>query len=53
LKPDDRWEFNEVCDRRPEIAAALTERLDDLLRQAAAGDSLALPPLPADLLKGG
>lgn len=53
LKPDDRWECNEILDLRPEIAAALRERLDNLLSQAAAGLPLSLPPLPADLIKGG
>jgi hypothetical protein len=53
LKPDDRWEFNEVCDRRPEIAAELSGRLDELLTQAAAGGPLVLLPLPPELVKGG
>jgi hypothetical protein len=53
LKPDDRWEFNEVLARRPEIGAALAERLDDLLNLSLAGAPLTLPPLPAELLKGG
>lgn len=52
LKPDDRWEVNEVSSRRPEIVDALSSRLDELTRQASAGERLRLPALPPELLKG-
>ena len=52
LKPDDRWEFNEVSSLRPEIVELLASHLDRLTRQSGAGEPLSLPPLPPELLKG-
>jgi arylsulfatase A-like enzyme len=52
LKPDDRWEFNEVSSLRPETVELLASHLDRLTTQSGAGEPLRLPPLPPELLKG-
>jgi hypothetical protein len=39
VKPDDRWESNEVADLRPEIASRLLAVLDDSVNGARLGDA--------------
>ena len=52
VKPDDRWEVNEISDRCPEIAEQLVAALDEF-EAAAAADSLdQLAPLPPILVEG-
>ena len=49
VKPDDRWEVNEVSDRCQDVVETLSEYLDQFQTAAQAGDRRQLPPLPADL----
>ncbi|NOY43585.1 MAG: sulfatase-like hydrolase/transferase [Planctomycetes bacterium] len=49
-KPDDRWEFNDVADRCPEVVEQLCEELNRYTDRSRAGESLPLEPLEADLL---
>ena len=49
LKPDDRWEVNDLIDRCPDIASQLQQRIEDF-QAALAEDCLPqLPPLAAEL----
>jgi hypothetical protein len=52
VKPDDRWEMNEVRDRCPAIAAELEERLDELADGRGLSQSGPLSPL-SDAALGG
>lgn len=59
VKPDDRWEVNEVADRCPDVAVQFLQMAADFLRicEAPTGgqdsiDFCALPPLNHDLAKG-
>ncbi len=52
VKPDDRWEANEVSDRLPEIVEAMLATLDDFERAAQAGDPALLTPLAEELCVG-
>ncbi|MDC0934741.1 sulfatase-like hydrolase/transferase [Pirellulales bacterium] len=50
VKPDDRWEANEIssrCDDIPQQLIALQETLE---QQAAAGEPLCVDPLPEELV---
>lgn len=49
VKPDDRWEFNEVADRMPEVVAAAEADLSQFLELAAAERLNQLPHLPDTL----
>jgi len=53
LKPDDRWEQNEVATRLPEVSEALAETLAGWLAVAAAGTPGQQPPLPEMLQETG
>jgi hypothetical protein len=46
VKPDDRWEANEVVDRCPDVAESLLAILD---RVESSPDSTAFEPLPGPL----
>lgn len=53
VKPDDRWEVNEVSDRCTEVAEQLStvlEQHEGQLRSCRRGDSL--PPLADELIEG-
>jgi arylsulfatase A-like enzyme len=52
LKPDDRWEFNEISDRVSQVQEVLDERLRELDRQASLGEPLNLRSPPAGLTPG-
>jgi arylsulfatase A-like enzyme len=52
VKPDDRWEANEVADRCPDIADELQRTLRDALQQAADGQFAARAPLAEVLVDG-
>ena len=49
VKPDDRWEVNEIADRCPEIATAMQAELRQFAELAAAGRLKELPPLAEEL----
>lgn len=52
VKPDDRWEHNEISDRCPQIVTQLEAAIDQF-RQAAAAEQLdQLPPLANELRDG-
>ncbi len=50
VKPDDRWEMNEISSRCPEIVAGLQAYLTAYEQAVAAGRSDDLPPLAESLL---
>ncbi len=51
LKPDDRYEVNEVADRCPEVVAELRAALDDFQQVAESPAALPRPLAPlADVL---
>ena len=49
VKPDDRWDVNNVCDRCIEVVEQLVEVQADLQKRFAANDSSPLEPLPEHL----
>jgi len=51
-KPDDRWEFNDVADRCPEIAASLCAAADEFKSHLQSGDPAELSPLDDALIAG-
>lgn len=51
-KPDDRWEFNDVADRCPEIAASLCAAADEFKSHLQSGDPAELSPLDEALIAG-
>lgn len=52
VKPDDRWEANEVCDRCPEVASELGAALDELSSPGRMADPSPLAPLGDACLRG-
>lgn len=52
VKPDDRWEVNEVRDRCPAVAAELEERLDELAVRLEFSQAGKLEPLSDAALRG-
>lgn len=52
VKPDDRWEANEIGDRCPAVAAELEERLQELLQADRMTDPASLTPLGDECLRG-
>lgn len=52
LKPDDRWEFNDVASRCPEIVELLEETLEGCQAQLQADQPAELPPLDPRLVHG-
>ena len=48
-KPDDRWEFNDVSDRCPDIAHQLSRELQQFCKFAQASKLDTLPTLPENL----
>jgi len=50
-KPDDRWEFNDVASRCPEIVEMLSEELQTFLNQCEQNQRLEPPSLPAELIE--
>jgi len=48
-KPDDRWEVNEVDNRREDIAEQMRAYLTQFAAAAARSDRASLPPLPEEL----
>jgi hypothetical protein len=59
VKPDDRWEVNEVADRCPGVAVQFLQMAYNFLKtcEVQTGESdpiefCALPPLNHDLAKG-
>lgn len=52
LKPDDRWEFNDVSARCPEIVDLLQEALQPCQQQLLLGEPRELPELEPRLLHG-
>jgi len=52
VKPDDRWDANEVSDRCDDVASQLREALDQFQQAAHLGDFSQLPPLPNVLVEG-
>ncbi len=49
LKPDDRWEVNDLAARSPEEVERLERALDAFVEAARAAGSLAYPPIPEEL----
>ncbi len=49
VKPDDRWEFNNVATRCPEVVEQLREELRRFKKCGGAGEPLSHAPLNADL----
>jgi hypothetical protein len=45
VKPDDRWEANDVADRCGEVVAGLTEAIDHTIDQFRSDGQIDLPPL--------
>ncbi|MBL9124377.1 MAG: sulfatase-like hydrolase/transferase [Planctomycetaceae bacterium] len=52
VKPDDRWEVNEIGDRCPEVLAEMDARLDELRAPGRMLDPNPLEPLSDSLLRG-
>lgn len=52
LKPDDRWEFNDVAARCPQIVELLQEALQAGGEPGGAGESCEPPPLDPSLIHG-
>lgn len=52
VKPDDRWEINEIGDRCPAVVAELEARLSELAAQVGGGESGPLVPLSDECLRG-
>lgn len=52
VKPDDRWEANEVANRCPEVAEQLEHAWDEFQQAAQAAADATLPPV-SDLLRQG
>ncbi len=50
LKPDDRWEVNEVSNRREDVVEQLVQALDEFQQAAQTGRLAELPPL-AEVLR--
>ncbi len=48
-KPDDRWEINEVSDRRPELRSIAEAAREEFLAAARSGRGAELPPLAGPL----
>lgn len=48
-KPDDRWEFNDVLDRCPEIVEQMSDELKQFCNHAQSGQLDKLPTLPESL----
>jgi hypothetical protein len=46
VKPDDRWDFNEVSSRCPDIVSEMREELERFATAAQASQLDELPPLP-------
>jgi len=46
IKPDDRWDINNVADRCVEIAGQLVEARDDLTQRLRTNDTTPIEPLP-------
>ena len=49
VKPDDRWDVNNVCDRCIEVVEQLVEVQADLQKRLAVNDDSPLEPLPENL----
>lgn len=49
VKPDDRWEFNEVADRLPQVTDELSQAAAQFNEAAQAGRLAELPPLEESL----
>jgi hypothetical protein len=52
VKPDDRWEANEIADRRPEVAEALLAALERIAREPESTAFEPPPELAADAAAG-
>ncbi len=52
VKPDDRWEMNEVSDRCEDVVEELSARLNEFSQAAQANDFTSLSPLSEVLLDG-
>jgi arylsulfatase A-like enzyme len=52
LKPDDRWEVNEISNRREDVVEPLVQALDQFQEAAQSGKLAELPPL-AEVLREG
>ena len=52
VKPDDRWEFNEISSRCGEVVEQLSAMLAQFEEAARRDDRSGLPPLPAVLRQG-
>lgn len=48
-KPDDRWEFNDVASRLPDVVSGLRTALAQFQQAAQAGQLASLPPLDESL----
>jgi hypothetical protein len=52
VKPDDRFEVNEVANRCPEYVGQLQEAFAQFQQSCQSPDSTGLPPLPEALTVG-
>jgi hypothetical protein len=52
VKPDDRFEVNEVADRCPDCVAQLQEAFAQFQQSCESPDSPPPPPLPEILVSG-
>jgi hypothetical protein len=52
VKPDDRFEMNEVADRCPEYAGQMREAFAQFQQSCQSAESADLPPLPDVLVQG-
>jgi arylsulfatase A-like enzyme len=50
VRPDDRWQVNDVADRCPEVAEQLREAFSRLAQAIQSGQSAQIPPLDEALL---
>ncbi len=51
VKPDDRWEANEIADRCPAVVESMGHTLEEFLAAAATESLDRLPPLPSELME--
>jgi hypothetical protein len=49
VKPDDRWEANEIADRCPAVVESMSRTLEQFMAAAATESLDQLPPLPDEL----
>lgn len=52
VKPDDRWEANEISDRCAEVVYEMDQKIDEFIQAAQTDDAASLSPLSEMLISG-